>query len=125
MWVVIEHHYDQLEEAAKAWVTAQAKGCGAGVTAKFAGFYANEESPYLSIAETLIRDLQYYPQLKDRELNTRRAVVGWYQRMLKAYKPMREALLGRFLSSSEIVDLLRESIHPDNRSEPSFGAARD
>ena len=92
---------------------------GADVTdVKFMGFYANEESPHLSIAEFLIERIGNYPRFKGRYLNTTRPVVDWYRRMLKVYESMHKSLFAgrnRSLSVSDIVALLLEQIHPDNR----------
>ena len=115
MWVVIEHHYDQLGETDKARVTSEAELAGSDV--RFVGFYANEESSHLSIARLLIERLENYPHFEKRQLNTRWPVVDWYRRMLRVYEPMRESLLGRSLLVSEIVSLLRERIHPENRQK--------
>lgn len=114
MWDVIEHHYEQLGEPDKNRVASEADLPRADV--KFIGFYANEESPHLSIASFLIERLGRFPSFEDRDLSSRRPVVDWYKRMLKLYTPMRETLLaGRYLSVSEIVSLLGERVHPDNR----------
>ena len=115
MWLVIEHHYELLSTEDKAWVVSESELPGTDV--RFIGFYANEESRHLSISRFLIEQLENYPRFINRELNTRWPVVDWYRRMLKIYRPMRESLLGRSLSASEIVSLLREWIHPDNRQK--------
>ena len=62
MWTVLEHHYDHLEETDKARVASEAAPCGTDV--KFMGFYANEESSHLSIAEFLIEHIGNYPRFK-------------------------------------------------------------
>ena len=115
MWLVIEHHYEQLGEADKARITSEAELLCTDV--KFMGFYANEESLHLSIAAFLIERLRNYPRFEKRRLNTRGPVVDWYRRMLKLYEPIRESLLVRSLSVSEIVSLFRERVHPDNREK--------
>ena len=116
MWTVLEHHYDHLGESDKARVVSEAAPYGIDV--KFTGFYANEESPHLSIAEFLIEHIGNYPRFKGRSLNTTQPVVDWYRRMLQVYEPMYKSLLAgrnRSLSVSNIVVLLLEQIHPDNR----------
>jgi uncharacterized protein YfbU (UPF0304 family) len=116
MWSVLEHHYDHLGETDKAQVASEASPYGTDV--RFVGFYANEESPHLSVAEFLIKHIGNYPRFKGRYLNTTRPVVDWYRRMLKVYEPMHKSLLsGRSmsLSVSNIVALLLEQIHPENR----------
>ena len=114
MWDVIELRYEQLGESDKKRVASEAGLPRAEV--KFIGFYANEESPHLSIAAFLINHLERFPRFEKRDLSSRRPVVDWYRRMLKLYMPMRETLLaGRYLSVSEIVSLLQEWVHPDNR----------
>lgn len=116
MWLVLEHHYDHLGEVDKARVASKAAPYGDDV--KFIGFYANEESSHLSITEFLIERIGNYPRFKDRELNTTRPVVDWYRRMLKVYEPMHKSLLAgrnRNLPVSDMVALLLEQVHPDNR----------
>ena len=115
MWTVIEYHYDRLEETDRALVKSESKLLADHVRPKFLGFYANEESGHLSIAEFVINRLEHYPHFENRRLNTQWAVLDWYRRMLRIYEPMREKLLGRSLTASEIVGLLKESIHPDSR----------
>ena len=117
MWDVLEHHYEQLGETDRGRVASEAEPFGTNVM--FEGFYANEESPHLSIAEFLIKRLGRFPKFENRDLSSRWPVVDWYRRMLRVYVPMRKTLLGagRYLSVSEIVSLLRERIHPDNRQE--------
>ena len=68
MWTVIEHHYDHLEETDKARVASEAVPYGTDV--KFMGFYTNEESSHLSIAEFLIENIGNYPRFMGRVLNT-------------------------------------------------------
>lgn len=114
MWDIIEHHYEQLGESDKKRVASEAGLTRAEV--KFIGFYPNEESPHLSIASFLIERLGRFPRFENRNLSSRHPVVDWYKRMLELYKPMRKTLLaGRYLSASEIVSLLQEWVHPDNR----------
>ena len=113
-WDVIERHYEQLGKSGKIRVASEAELPRTDV--KFIGFYANEESPHISIASFLIKRLGRFPRFEDRELSPRQPVVDWYKRMLMLYGPMRETLLaGRHLSVSEIISLLREWVHPDNR----------
>ena len=116
MWLVLEYHYDHLGEVDKARGASKAAPYGDDV--KFMGFYANEESSHLSVAEFLIERIGNYPRFKERELNTTRPVVDWYRRMLKVYEPMHKSLLAgrnRNLPVSDMVALLLEQVHPDNR----------
>jgi len=116
MWTVLEHRYEVLEETDKARVATEAAPYGTDV--KFNGFYPNEESSHGSIAEFLIEHIDGYSRFKGRRLNTTWPVVGWYRRMLQAYEPMQKSLLAghnKNLSVSNIVALLLEQIHPDNR----------
>lgn len=116
MWIVIEHHYDHLEETDKTRIASEAAPYDTDV--KFAGFYPNEESSHKSIAEFLIEHIDNYPRFKGRHLITTRPVVDWYRRMLKVYEPMYKSLLAgrnKSLSASDIVALLLEQVHPDNR----------
>ncbi len=118
MWTVLEHRYELLEETDKARVASEAAPYGTDV--KFKGFYPNEESSHGSIAEFLIEHIDGYSRFKGRRLNTTWPVVGWYRRMLQAYEPMHKSFLAghnKNLSVSNIVALLLEQIHPDNRKD--------
>ena len=88
MWDVLERHYEQLEETDKDRVASEAEPFGTNV--RFVGFYANEESPHLRIAEFLIKNLGRFPWFEGRWLNSGWPVVDWYRRMLRAYEPMRK-----------------------------------
>ena len=113
LWTILEHGYENLGETDKARVKEEAKPYGAHV--KFPGFYSNEESECVAIVRILIEHLERFTWFRQRELDSRRPVVDAYRRMLKVYEPMRQSLDGRDLSVSEIGQLLRELIHPDNR----------
>ena len=116
MWNVLEYHFDHLGESDKGRVASEAAPYGTDV--KFTGFYANEETPHLSVAEFLIEQIGNYPRFKGRSLNTTRPVVDWYRRMLQVYQSMQESLLAgrnRSLSASDIAALMLEQVHPDNR----------
>ena len=116
MWTVLEHHYDHLEETDKARVASEAEPYGTEV--KFMGFYPNEESSHKSIAEFLIEHIGNFPRFKGRNLIADRPVIDWYRRMLEVYEPMYKSLLAgrnRNLSASDIIALLLEQVHPDNR----------
>ena len=116
MWNVLEHHYDHLGESDKARVASDAAPYGTDV--KFTGFYPNEEGSQKGIAEFLIEHIGHYPRFKGRNLITTRPVVDWYRRMLQVYEPMYKSLLDgrkKNLSASDIVALLLEQVHPDNR----------
>ena len=113
MWTALERSYEQLEEADKALVATEAEPFGNDV--KFMGFCGNEESRHLGIAHFLTRKLERFPWFRERELNSHMPSIGSYRRMLSIYRPIRQRTLGRDLSASEIIALLREEVHPDNR----------
>ncbi len=116
MWQVIECHYKSLGEADKKHVESEVGPYANDV--KFTGFYANEESRHLVIAELLVKTIGNYSHFKDHNLSAKYPVIDWYRRMLHIYEPMLRSILSgpkRSLSASDIVALLREQIHPDNR----------
>ena len=104
MWYLIEASLDCLSDERKRELE-QATG-RRGRNVKFRGFDGNNEYKHLGIARFLIENLGRFATFKGRDLNSHSPSIGRYRRMLEAFKPMKQTLVGRELSISEIVDLL-------------------
>lgn len=104
MWSFIEFGYAQLSDERKKEVEAEVGPRGQHV--KFPGFDGNNEIKHLSIARFLIDHLDRFVNFKGRDLNSHFPSIEKYRRMLQTFEPMRETLIGRELSSSEVIDLL-------------------
>ena len=83
---------------------------------KFPGFDGNHEGEYLSIASYLVDDLDRFQSLKAAATkNSHCGMVDTYQRMLSVFLPIRARLAMRGLNAAEIVSVLAERVHPENR----------
>ena len=114
MWTFIERSHAKLSKEEERKVEAEAKPFGRDV--RFIGFSVNDEIEHYSIAKFLITRMGRFASFKGRELNSHYPCLGSYRRMLVVFKPLLDSLTGRDdLSVSEIIDLLKEQTHPDNR----------
>jgi uncharacterized protein YfbU (UPF0304 family) len=77
----------------------------------FPGFDGNNETEHLSIAKFMIDKLNRFPMFKDRGLNSHFPMLEIYRNMLEGFEPMRRELIGRELSSPQIIALLRPRKH--------------
>ena len=113
MWTHIERAYDNLSNRDKERVNSESDGR----RPVFRGFYANEEFEHLSVTRFLINRLKKFRWFKDRELDSHPPMIEAYRRMLAAFRPLEKELAFDALSASQIIDLLRERAHPENRHE--------
>ena len=104
MWSQIEFSYSELPDKDKKDVKRKAGARGQHV--KFPGFDVNNEIEHYSIARFLIDHLDRFQEFKQRDLNSHYPYNESYRRMWQIYEPMRKTLIGRHLSSSEIINLL-------------------
>lgn len=104
MWTFIETGYASLSEAEKKKIALDAHPYGDHV--KFHGFDGNNESSHLAIARFMIEKLGRFPKLGNRDLNSHSPSIERYRRMVAIFEPIRQTLVGREISSSEIVTLL-------------------
>ena len=104
MWSQIELSYSKLSDKDKKEVGEKAKSRGQHV--KFPGFDVNTEIEHYSICEFLIEHLGRFQEFKQHGLNSHFPCMEKYKSMLQIYESMRKTLIGRHLSSSEIIDLL-------------------
>jgi uncharacterized protein len=111
MWSVLETAYNGLWEADKKRVEG-----AFGKEIVFPGFDANHE-PHYRVARFLIDDLEKFQAFKGRDLDTHRATVDGYQRMLAAYTPIASNLAsqgGRSMNIDQIIEVL-VARHPEQR----------
>lgn len=114
MWSFIERSHARFSKEEKKQVEVAAPPFGDDV--RFRGFSVNDEIEHYSTANFLINKLERFAEFSGRELNSHFPFLGGYRRMLVVFKPLRPTLLGRNnLSVSEVVDLLAEQTHPENR----------
>ncbi len=112
MWSVIEFSYDKLIDEDKAYVEKEADPFGK--EPKFRGFDGNNEADYMGTASFVVNQLNRFEEFKGRDFNSHHPSIDIYKRMLCAYKPMMKDLY-KLLSSQDIVEILKETTHPDNR----------
>ena len=105
MWEFIEFAYANISDKEKTEVVEKVKPLGRTVI--FSGFDGNSESEHFSIARFLINDLDRFQSFKGRDLNSHFPHMPYYRRMWSAFEPIRTTLVGRQLSGSEIVTLLK------------------
>jgi len=113
MWFVIEESYAALSPKDKKLIEKEAKPFGK--EPKFKGFDGNNESDYMSVANFLTDDLERFQTFKDRMLNSHMPSVGTYCRMLNAFKPINSQSMGNLLNATQLIAVLKEKIHPENR----------
>ncbi len=104
MWTFLERGYEKLSAADKELVDKEASPFGENV--QFSGFDGNNESEHLGIANFLVDELERFTRFAKRDLNSHFPTLDRYTSMLRAFRPIREKLIGRELSASQIAMLL-------------------
>lgn len=106
MWTWIERALPHLSPDDMELV----KAAHYGYEPKFSGFDGNNEAELLGIARFLIEQLQRFEDFKGRDLGMGMPSSGQYQRMLRAFEPMKKRLDYRnHLSAKQIVELIEAS----------------
>jgi uncharacterized protein YfbU (UPF0304 family) len=113
MWSMIERSYENLSSEAKKFVEKEAYPFGKDP--KFPGFDGNNETEYMGTASFLVNDLDRFEEFKGRNFNSHCPSIDSYRRMLSVFKPILRSLNFQPLSGQNIVDILKERVHPDNR----------
>ncbi|MFN3364596.1 MAG: YfbU family protein [Allorhizobium sp.] len=117
MWDFIETGYSRLSDGDKLRVETEAAPFGKHVA--FRGFDGNNETTYMSVARFLIGDMGRFQRFKGRELNSHMPMIDGYQRMFRAFEPMRAVLTGGELNATQIIQLLQAKTHPSRRGAAS------
>ena len=92
---------------------------------KFLGFDGNNETNLMAIARLLVHDLGRFERFKSRELNSHFPSIDVYNRLANAWMPIWNAKthnLGPYdFTGDELISILREHIHPENRKPTTGG----
>lgn len=104
MWSFIENGYERLPKKDKQTVMDENK-LFANTT--FIGFDGNDEAELSSIVNFLIDKLGRFTNFKGRDLNSHMPTGNDYAKMLRRFEPIRKTLVGKPLSSSQIVQILK------------------
>jgi uncharacterized protein YfbU (UPF0304 family) len=110
MWSTIEYSYSELSQGDKELIKTNAAPFGEHV--RFRGFDGNNECDYMSTASFLINNLDRFQEFKDRNLNSHSLSLDVYRRMYPVYNQIKNSSC---LTALQIVDVLKEMTHPDNR----------
>lgn len=114
MFSFIERGYRALSPDEKAKVDQSSDHVAAWLA--FSGYDGNNEGRYRRIADTMVNRLDRYTDFKDvANKNSHCPMVGIYTRMYAAFEPIRATLIGRELTADEIIRVVSEAPHPDNR----------
>jgi uncharacterized protein len=115
MWSFIESSYAKLSKTDKNRVAKEAGSFGKDP--KFAGFDGNSEGEYYSTVLFLINHLDRFKEFKGRDLNSHTPFgLDGYKRMYAIFEVMRPGLANTGqLSASQLIELLNERVHPENR----------
>ncbi len=115
MWSFIERSYENLSNDEKSFVEKEAAPFGKNPS--FPGFDGNNESDYVGAASFIVNDLDRFEEFKGRDFNSHCPSIDSYSRMLSIFKPMFESLNFQPLSAQNLIDILKERTHPDNREK--------
>ena len=74
---------------------------------KFGGFDGNTETRLWLIAKFLIDQMGRFSRFKRRELNSHIPTTGRYQNMVELFEPLRKTLIGKNLTSRQLVKVLK------------------
>jgi uncharacterized protein len=120
MWDFIEASYERLSEEEKATVLKQAPLYGSAP--KFMGFDGNSDARQMSIASFLIDDLGRFQRFKGRDLNSHMPEsLNGFRRMVAVFLSLlRPVLMRRLFSATEIISMLNEKVHPENRKDQAL-----
>jgi uncharacterized protein YfbU (UPF0304 family) len=113
MWSFIEDSYAALSAQEKARVEQEAEPFGKDP--RFRGFDGNNETEHMGIAYFLIRKLERFSSFEGRDLNAHMPSLNMHRRTLRVFEPMRRSLIGRTLAAGELIEILNEMTHPENR----------
>lgn len=113
MWSFVERTYDQLSPAEKEKIEEEVGALGKN--SKFMGFDGNNETEYMATAMFLVNDLDRFQEFQGRSFNSHFPTLGMYQRMLDVFERKRAKLIYDSLSCKDLVEILKERVHPSQR----------
>lgn len=115
MWSFIEHSYAKLSSEDKSRLENEAAPFGR--SPKFRGFDGNNETEYMSTAAFLVNQLERFVEFKGRDFNSHMPTVEASKRMLRPYLRVRHKLANGPLGVDDLIAILKEQTHPENRKE--------
>jgi uncharacterized protein YfbU (UPF0304 family) len=115
MWSFLERGFASLSKEDKDKVAAEAGPFGKHVV--LSGFDGNGEAEYIGVARFLIDRLDRFTSFKGRDLNSHCPSLDMHRRMLSVFEALRKNLIGRELDAIEIIQILKERIHPSRRNQ--------
>jgi uncharacterized protein YfbU (UPF0304 family) len=113
MWNFLERGFRSLSKTDRDKVAAEAQPFGEHV--ELPGFDGNGEGEYIGVAKFLIDRLDRFPAFKGRDVNAHCPMLDTHRRMFSVFEPMRKNLIGRELNAPEIIQILKEWVHPSRR----------
>jgi uncharacterized protein YfbU (UPF0304 family) len=113
MWSFLEEAYEKMSVDERNRLEKEVGPLGKDI--KFWGFDGNNESERLGIARFLIEKMERFTRFKGRDLNSHMPTTAAYDRMSAIFEPMRASLVGRTLGVSQMISILKEQVHPENR----------
>lgn len=113
MWSFIEESYKGLSKEDKDLIEKEAYPFGRDP--RFEGFDGNNESEYMSSASFIVNELDRYEEFKGRDFNSHCPLVDSYNRMYPKFEELRKKSHFQPMTSQDIIEILRERIHPEQR----------
>lgn len=107
MWSFIEESFETLDSSDKQKIEAEIGSRGKNPV--FFGFDGNNEGEYMGIANFLVNKMGRFERFKGRSLNSHTPVVERFSKMTAIFEKMRVSLVGRRLSATELIELLKFS----------------
>ena len=107
MWSFIEESCETLDSSDKQKIEAEIGSRGKNPV--FFGFDGNNEGEYMGIANFLVNKMGRFERFKGRSLNSHTPVVERFSKMTAIFEKMRVSLVGRRLSATELIELLKFS----------------
>lgn len=112
MWSFLEEAYESMSADDKKKIETETGRSG---DVKFIGFDGNNETEHMGVAQFLINKMGRFERFKKRSLNSHSHSLEIYQRMYSAFKDIRKNVVGRTMSADEVIAVLNERVHPENR----------
>lgn len=114
MWYFLELAWEDFSDEQKDKLRAEVELYGNDL--EFPGFDGNNESEYLGIARFVVEKLGRFERFSGRIKNSHFPSLDMHRRMLKVFQPMfPHSVAGKNLSLEEVIAILKERVHPDNR----------
>ena len=104
MWSFIEEAHEGFSVEEKKRVKAEARPYG---DARFVGFDRHTDILHIEVAKFLIEGLDHFSRFKGRDLDSHVPVLNAYLRMYQVFEPIRKTLVGRGLTATEMIDILK------------------